>query len=253
MKLQYSLTGPKKKMEPMVFLHGAWYGSWCWEPLKACLAPFFSHLFCPHLPYFSLSHPPLSLKRIAEEVATQIPSHSTVVAHSLSGALLLLLAHHFPQKIARMIFLTAYLPLPGESVLQLTQKEPEEPLSSAFSSHSTKQALILDPETAPSFLFHHGSPEKQKEAATKWVAHPLKTLAKRVHYDLSGVKNIPGNYLVCEDDRAITPQLQKVMAQRMGLKTTSLFSCHSPFLSCPEKLAWALMQARSQLGEDERR
>jgi hypothetical protein len=42
-------------------------------------------------------------------------------------------------------------------------------------------------------------------------------------------KTIPSWYLVTQNDRAINPELQRFMAQRIGAKTIEVNSSHVPF------------------------
>jgi pimeloyl-ACP methyl ester carboxylesterase len=49
-------------------------------------------------------------------------------------------------------------------------------------------------------------------------------------------KNIPSTYVICESDKAVTPSIQEMFAQRAG-KVQRLNTSHAPFLSRPVALA----------------
>ncbi len=49
-------------------------------------------------------------------------------------------------------------------------------------------------------------------------------------------KTIPSWYLVAQEDRAINPDLERFMANRIGAKTTEIKASHVPFLSHPHEV-----------------
>jgi len=49
-------------------------------------------------------------------------------------------------------------------------------------------------------------------------------------------KDVPAWYLVCSEDRAINPELERFYAKRMNAKTTEIKSSHVPFLSHPDEV-----------------
>jgi hypothetical protein len=53
--------------------------------------------------------------------------------------------------------------------------------------------------------------------------------------------DIPSTYVVCTEDRAVAPGLQRALAGRCG-RTIEWRSSHSPFLSRPELVADLLIE-----------
>ena len=56
-------------------------------------------------------------------------------------------------------------------------------------------------------------------------------------------KSIPSWYLVASGDRAISPDLERFYARRMGATTTEVDSSHVPFVSRPQQVARLIGQA----------
>lgn len=56
-------------------------------------------------------------------------------------------------------------------------------------------------------------------------------------------KTIPSWFLVTQNDRAINPELQRFMAQRIGARTVEVASSHVPFISHPNEVAQLIESA----------
>lgn len=56
-------------------------------------------------------------------------------------------------------------------------------------------------------------------------------------------RTIPSWYLVAQDDRAISPQLERFYARRMKAKTSEIKSSHLPFISHPQRVAALIVEA----------
>ena len=57
----------------------------------------------------------------------------------------------------------------------------------------------------------------------------------------------PSWYLVADDDRMVSPELQRAMAHKIGATTQSLAAGHLPMLSQPARVAAFIMEAAQQL------
>jgi pimeloyl-ACP methyl ester carboxylesterase len=53
-------------------------------------------------------------------------------------------------------------------------------------------------------------------------------------------KSIPTTYIVCERDRALSAEMQRVMAEKAG-RVESIDTDHSPFVSRPEEFGRILL------------
>ena len=58
----------------------------------------------------------------------------------------------------------------------------------------------------------------------------------------------PSWYLVADDDRMVSSELQWALAHKLGATTQSLASGHLPMLSQPERVAAFILEAAQQLG-----
>jgi hypothetical protein len=99
--------------------------------------------------------------------------------------------------------------------------------------------------------FYHDLPAEEGEYwASKLQRHSFVTFT--IGAASAAWKTIPSSYLICEDDRAIRPQVQEFMVktcQDLGanMETERIFCSHSPFLVRPDETVGFLRRAA---GED---
>src|SRR6266511_1690687 len=110
------------RMAVFVLVHGAWHGAWCWERLAPKLRNRGHDVLAIDLPSEDLS---AGGARYAEVVTEAIgdPSDDVVlVGHSLGGLTIPLVAEQRP--VARLVFLSALLPVPGRSLIDQLEDDP---------------------------------------------------------------------------------------------------------------------------------
>lgn len=82
------------------------------------------------------------------------------------------------------------------------------------------------------------------------VKHPK--IAQYTAVSHEAFREVPVTYLLCEKDKAIPVEVQKMMIDKMeesGVKVGRIESCqgsHSPFLSMPEKVVEVVVRAAQE-------
>jgi pimeloyl-ACP methyl ester carboxylesterase len=109
-------------MADFVFVHGAWHGAWCWKKILPGLWSAGHRAFPVTLTgtgerAHQLS-PGITLRTHIDDAAAVIEAeelrHPIVVGHSYGGMVITALADRMPERIARLVYLDAIVPLPGE-------------------------------------------------------------------------------------------------------------------------------------------
>ena len=72
---------------------------------------------------------------------------------------------------------------------------------------------------------------------------PLNAAILGASVPVAAWKSIPTWYIVAQDDRAISPDLERFFARRMDATTTEIRSSHVPFISQPEAVAKVIRAA----------
>ena len=119
-------------MARFVLVHGAWHGAWCFDALARDLAAAGHEVDTFDLPGHgsdATPHDEVTLDTYAQRVAEVIGQDGepvVLVGHSMGGIVVTQAAELVPERIARLVYLTAFLPKDGES-LQYLAGLPREP------------------------------------------------------------------------------------------------------------------------------
>jgi hypothetical protein len=93
---------------------------------------------------------------------------------------------------------------------------------------------VLDPTIAVGALYGDCDPNEVAAALPRLSPQPLASFGQPIR--TASWKHTPSTYVVCTDDRAITVEMQRLMAPRCG-SVVELPASHSPFLSMPDQVA----------------
>lgn len=227
----------------VVLVHGAWHGAWCWAALQHALDDRGIPSLAVDLPGHGASTLPLGdLHGDAlhvGEVLDRIPGPVVLVGHSYGGAVITQAAAD-RDDVVHLVYLAAFVPDVGESVISLLRSMPEaRTLLDAAVRPGPEGATVLDPSAAAPALYADCPPGAVSAALDRLSPQPIATVTQAVA--ASAIGRVPSTYVECLRDRAVDPSHQAVMAQRCD--HTVQFDCdHSPFLSRIDDTAHLLFQ-----------
>jgi pimeloyl-ACP methyl ester carboxylesterase len=244
-----ALMSTSRSSTPVLFLHGAWHGSWCWAEVLAGVTGAGTRALAVDMAGHGLRarHPAAVTRRpfdaglLATEAspvadvdldqagellvsqAEQLGAGDAVVvvAHSAGGAVLTRAAQLAPGLVAHAVYLTAFMPASGvPAVAYLRMPENEGGLATT--------ALVADPAAVGAFRLDVASPDpayrqQLRQAfygdvapATADAAIALLTPDAPLRIGLgvttltaSGWGSVPRTYVVCTQDMIIRPALQR--------------------------------------------
>jgi pimeloyl-ACP methyl ester carboxylesterase len=160
------------------------------------------------------------------------PADVVCVAHSASGMYLPLIAERWSPR--RMVFLAAVVPQPSVSIVEQFRADP-----SMFNPAWVGQNP-LDDKVALDFVYHDCPPDRLDWAfSTRLVFYTKCALEEPC--PLRAWPSVPSAYIVCSDDRTITPGWQRKAARELlGVEPVELPGGHCPHVNRPEALTEAL-------------
>jgi pimeloyl-ACP methyl ester carboxylesterase len=227
-------------MATFLLVHGAWHGAWCWERLVPALATLGHRAVAIDLPGHG-AHPArpiaVTLGRYARAIraaAAAEPEPPIAVGHSFGGVGVTQAAHDDPSAFAALVYLCAFAPLQGESLVSLGRRDRASRVPASVVLRPT--AIRIRPERAREVFYADLGVEDARRAAERLSPEPLFPMLQRV----SGRCEIdlPRAYIECTQDRAISIERQRAMAARHPLaRVVTMETSHSPFLSAPGALA----------------
>jgi len=217
---------------PVVLVHGAWHGAWCWAGLQHALDELGVASLAVDLPGHGASTQPLSdLYGDAHHVASvlaQLGTPAILVGHSYGGAAITEAASHFGD-VAHLAYLTAFALEQGESIMSFLTSQPPAAvaLSNAIVPWGTGSSVI-DPLQAVASFYADCPPAVATAAIARLSPQPMVTFTDGISG--SPRSTIASTYVRCLRDAAIHISHQDVMAARCDTVHT-LDSDHSPFAS----------------------
>jgi len=230
-------------MSRFLLVHGTAHGAWCWAPLIPELEALGHTVETLDLPGAGEDSTPLAevtLARYADAVLDALARDDTpaiLVGHSAGGFAIAAAAERDPRHIARLVYLCAYVPVPGMGLVAMRKAAPEDLLRGAFEVNADRSAYRFKPEALAANIYHDCPPEAVEGAAERQSWQPLAPQIEPVVYTGRGA-DLPRSYILCEGDRTIPPTHQRAMAADFPAEDVHAFPTgHAPFVAAPAALA----------------
>jgi pimeloyl-ACP methyl ester carboxylesterase len=233
--------GPKPTV---VLVHGAWDNATGWNAVIDKLQRGGYPVIAPANPLRDLASDAAYVSSILATVAGPV----VLVGHSYGGSVITNAAVGHPN-VKALVYIAAFAPDEGESVLQLVTKNPGSELGPT--------TLIMRPYPRPD-----GGPGvdiylTQDAVRTAFAADVPPRVADQMYATQrpfseaafgspSGTaawKTIRSWYLVASEDRAIPPATQRFMAERAGAHTSEVRSSHVAMISQPDNTFGVIVEA----------
>jgi pimeloyl-ACP methyl ester carboxylesterase len=182
-----------------VLVHGAWHGGWCWIKVARLLTDAAHTVYTPTLTGLGdrahLARPEIDLELHVQDLVATLDTDElrnvVLVGHSYAGMVITGAAVRVPNRIGRLVYLDAFVPDAGQSLLSLQKPERADAIRRAAETDGEGWRI-------PPF-----SPERfgvTSERDTEWlkrhlVAQPLRTFEQPVAQAAPG--KIPRTYIYC--------------------------------------------------------
>jgi len=215
----------------ILFVHGAFHGSWCWDAVVAGLT---THgIPCRSIELYrgGLAADVAAIRAEIDALAAE--GHSVVVVgHSLGCASLSSLT---PERIAHAVFLAGPIVGPGLPPIA----ECTTPDFTAALTISENRSMEVDLELARDLFYHDCSAAQVKDAIPR--LRPNQNYGPKPPEGTPLYERVPSTYLWCDDDRVVHPKYQRQLAEHTRY-SEGFATSHSPMLSAPDELVAALLR-----------
>lgn len=231
-------------MAEFLLIHGSCHGAWCWRDVLPLLHVAGHGARAIDLPSHGADPTPLSdvtLDLYARAILDAIDTPVVLVGHSMAGYPISAAAESAPEKVKKLIYVCAYVPSSGRSLVEMRQAAPTQPLLSAIRKTDDGVAFTIDPSQAEA-KFYHDCPAEAVAYAVPRLC-PQAILPQATPLSLSArYASVPRHYIRCTDDRTIPPDYQVTMTEGWPAGSVSVLdTSHSPFFAAPQALADLLM------------
>lgn len=232
-------------MTNFVLVHGAYHGAWCWFKVTAELEARGHTVATFDLPGHGVDTTPVrgvtfdGYVNSVLDVVDGIDGPIVLVGHSMSGMIITQVAERRPDAIDALVYLTAYLPADGESMMD--QRVEGSLISRNFTVDEERGVGIVSRGALQELFYADCSPSDLALATSLVRPEPFEPLSRAVSITEERFGSVPRTFVVCEHDRTISPTHQRTMIEERGCdEVMALEASHSPFLSIPEELAATL-------------
>jgi pimeloyl-ACP methyl ester carboxylesterase len=238
-------------MARFVLVHGAFGGAWSWEPVIRPLEAAGHTVDAFDLPGAGDDRTPVedvTLESYAERVCAVLaerPGRAVLVGTSMGGMVVTQAAASCPERIESLIFVCAFMPADGQSLLDLTHL-PEaqgDQIQANLVIEGDPPVGRLSPEAAVAAVYNCCTSEQAARAVARRRPQPVAPLATPVHVDDAVLASIPRSYVVTTQDRAMLPAFQRRMIREHPCrKVIELDADHAPAFSATDELVAALLE-----------
>jgi pimeloyl-ACP methyl ester carboxylesterase len=223
-------------MKPVVLVHGAWHGPWCWERVTPLLDAAGVPWVAPDLPSCARASNGAGLVDDVAEVEAALDAlpgdePAILLGHSRGGTVISEAGAH--PRVGNLVYLTAFLLEEGE--------DPRTMVGDSvlpFLDFADDGTSMPKPADGPGVFYNDCSPPD-----IAWAMERLRPLAMAglgTEVPRYAWRHKPSTFVICSIDRAIPAAAQRLMAKRAA-GVVEWETGHSPFLNRPELVAELLI------------
>ena len=227
-------------MADFLLIHGSCHGAWCWHDLIPHLTALGHRARAIDLPGHGDDTTPadqITLDDCRNAVLDASIPDTIIVGHSWAGYPISAAAEADPSAMRALVYLCAYVPISGLSMVDMRKRAPRQPLLPAVIRNPDGITFTIDPEMAPAVFYHDCRAETVAYAVNRLGPQAIRPqttpLVVTDRFD-----RVPKAYIRCANDQTIPPEYQAEMAR--GFPPEQVYemqTSHSPFFADPAGLA----------------
>jgi pimeloyl-ACP methyl ester carboxylesterase len=232
-------------MARFLLIHGSGHGAWCWRDVLPLLNNAGHEARAIDLPSHGADTTPadrVTLEGYARAIVAALEMPAILVGHSAGGYAITAAAEQAPDRVQKLIYLCAYVPVPGLSLADRRRAGPRQPLLAAIRVAPDRVTWSADPDRIEAVFYHDCPPGTVDYARARLTPQPI--LPQETVLALTDRSaTIPRAYIRCTEDRTIPPEYQETMtADWPPGAVSTLPTSHSPFFAAPTMLAKRLIE-----------
>jgi len=238
----------QSKKPTFVLVHGAWSDASAWKAVTPFLEAEGYNTIVVNLPGHgndTTAFTSITLQSYVDAVKKEIGSNKNIilVGHSMAGMVISQVAEDMPKSIKKLVYLAAYLPENGQSLLDLAKTDSESHVGKFLKIDQPNASAGIAQEAVVDIFVADGSKSVKKLYLNGVKADPLAPFATPVKLTDLHFGATEKVYIYTKNDHAIGYTKQLAMAKAGKVKTEyTLLSSHTPFFSMPEKVASILIK-----------
>ena len=236
-------------MATFVLVHGAWFGSWCWQKIIPFLKAAGHEVYAPTLTGLaqraSELSPDVGLDTHIQDIVGLLEEknlHGVIlVGHSYAGMVITGVVDQVPERIAHLVYLDTFVPRDGEAmadisplVIRLLLRKQAHGDGWRVDSQGT-YGVTTEPD--------------RSWVLSKVTPQPLKTLEQPLHLKNPAIVSAkPRTHIACTGGSFFRSLMRRILARRAlppteaGWRLRQLPTGHDAVITLPRELADLLLE-----------
>jgi pimeloyl-ACP methyl ester carboxylesterase len=231
-------------MATFVLVHGSWHGAWCWHKIVPRLRSAGHTVLAPDLPGHGKDwrlHKSVTLQDYVRRIGDTLSltdERVVLVAHSRGGVVASEAAEAWPDRIAKLVYLAAFLLPSGQRVLEYGQRDADSLVPPNLEVRADEGWDMLRRSAFHPALYHDCADEDVALCEALLTPEPIQPTLTRLQLSEERYGSVARCYIELTQDRAVSPALQRSMRDAMPCeRVISLDAGHSAYFSKPDELA----------------
>jgi putative intracellular protease/amidase len=246
-----ALKEDRKRYPTYVLVHGAWADESAWGFVRNQLA-LYANVEVVNLPAHGIDLTPANKVSLNDYVktVTNVINNQTgkviLVGHSMAGVVISQVAENIPNKIDKLIYVSAYLPKNGEDLLSLSKQDAQSKVGGALEFTADYTSAKIKKDMIPVAVCDD-CPSYMKEVLVKYhKEEPAKPLGEKVVLTAAKFGLVAKYYIHTKLDNAVGYDLQKSMVKNNGTvkKVFEMNTSHLPFVVQADEFIKILMSIK---------
>lgn len=233
-----------------VLVHGAWQGAYAWDEVKVLLEKKGHKVVVIELPGHGADQTPpqqITMDSYRDKVVAAINAQKgrvILVGHSMGGSVITTTAEKIPAKIQRLIYIGAFIPTNGQTLIQLAGLDKESQLGPALVPSNDQLTLGVRADRFIAIFIKDGSEAAKKKVADNYRPDPAIPFTHPFVLTAANFGQVDKFYIHTLQDSTIGISLQRQMAASANIvKKDSLATSHCPFFTKPAELVTIMLKA----------
>ena len=227
-------------MPDILLVHGSCHGAWAFRDLAPALQDLGYTAFGIDLPGHGNNPRPITditLDLYADAILDAFEDSAIVLGHSMAGFPISAAAEKAPDRIDRLIYLCAYVPRDGVSLIDMRKEAQRQPILEAVERTADGLGMNILPHRARELFYQDCSDAVVEFAISNLCTQAIKPQATPIQIG-ENYASVPKSYIRCTNDQTIPPEHQLTMVSDWDQKDVyDIARSHSPFFSDPLGLA----------------
>ncbi len=238
-------------MADLVVVHGAWSAGWAWLRMRPLMREAGHELWTPTMTGIGerrhLASRTIDLETHIADIRAVLEFEDlrdvVLIGHSYGGMVATAVADRSRDRIARLVYLDAFVPEDGQSLLDLVPEATRTSMQAA--ARKEGHGWLVPPSPIPDDT----SALDKEWIRNRRMAHPLATFEQPLRMSDSPI-TLPRSYIYCT--RAVPGDPFRRFAEHAiaapGWSCHELDASHSPHITAPEPLFELLMRTVEDSG-----